>query len=324
MVSAKTRRRLWILLAVLLTVGSIWWLAGAVSYQEALAAIGQAQAGPLLAAVALVLMVFLIKAERWRLLLAGEEKIDRLELLRALMAGFVTNSVAPLRAGEVARVLALAGRSKLSAHSVIASVVFEKWLDTLALLLMAGLAMAFGLSQQPATNNLPLLIALAVVLAGLGWWALRSRSSPNGGSVKSSSISATATGFVADLRGALVRQRQASTAGRDLIIIACTLSAFAIGLVANTLILAAYGLETASLWWLAGLLLVALYLGGVAPAPPARLGVYHAIAFATLTANGVAAGPALAIAISMHVITVVVPIVVGLVIMWLPRPERTA
>lgn len=323
--NTTAKHALWFGIAVALSIGSIWWLATAINYVEALAAVKQARVGPLLTAALLVMAVFMIRTERWRLLIADDDGPGRRELLRALMAGFVTNTIAPVRIGELTRILALTASSQRSApQSITASVIFEKWLDTIILLLIAGIAFVTGLTRAGFSGNLLILFAIAVVIGSLGIAVLRSWRPALPRLNGRLEFISPFVNFLSSTMGAFVRQRHASTPPRYLAIVGYTALAFAAGFAANVLVLSAYRIAPGSLLWLAGLLLLTLYIGGLAPGPPARLGVYHAIVFATLTSQQIAPAPALAIALSMHAITVLLPLVFGLGAMWLPLTTRSS
>ena len=148
--------------------------------------------------VVVALTSHLIRAWRWKLLIAslpsaaGEEPPEKVSLEAAfssVMIGYMINYVAS-RFGEVARAGNLAARERLSFSSVLGTVVAERLLDmaTLALALSSLFVFLAGqfdalhdLIIAPASTRLSQLswdvfagsAAAVLLLALLGWWIIR-------------------------------------------------------------------------------------------------------------------------------------------------------
>jgi glycosyltransferase 2 family protein len=89
-------------------------------------------------------LFYYLKAVRWRLLLKPLGDYDSVrDLLPPIMVGFAINNVAPLRLGELARVVVFARKHKVAMSTVLASLLVERILDALTIL---GL-LALGISQ---------------------------------------------------------------------------------------------------------------------------------------------------------------------------------
>ncbi|MGH7741734.1 MAG: lysylphosphatidylglycerol synthase transmembrane domain-containing protein, partial [Candidatus Eiseniibacteriota bacterium] len=95
-----------------------------------------------LAAMALTLIGFWLRAIRWRLLIGGTRRLSTGSLFSATMIGFMTNNVLPFRLGELVRPWVLARREHLSKTTLLATVVVERAVDMLTLLAILGVALA--------------------------------------------------------------------------------------------------------------------------------------------------------------------------------------
>ena len=83
----------------------------------------------------------IVRCQRWRLLLRPVGAIPLLPLVSATAIGFLCNMVLPLRVGEVVRPVLLARRTATPVSSILASVVLERLLDMLTILVFLGLVM---------------------------------------------------------------------------------------------------------------------------------------------------------------------------------------
>jgi len=76
-----------------------------------------------------------IRAIRWRWILKSRYNYPSYHLFPSLMIGFALNSLLPLRAGEFARPFVLSRREKIPYSTVFATVVVERIVDGLTLLI---------------------------------------------------------------------------------------------------------------------------------------------------------------------------------------------
>jgi len=79
-----------------------------------------------------------VRSQRWQLLLRPLGHVPLLPLFSATSIGFFCNMVLPLRIGEVVRPVLLARRSGLPTTSVLGSVLLERLLDMVTVLLLLG------------------------------------------------------------------------------------------------------------------------------------------------------------------------------------------
>lgn len=100
--------------------------------------------GPLVAAgIGCLFASYLLRAVRWQVMLSPLGHARLLPAFRATVIGFAASFVLPARAGEVIRPWLLARHEGLDAAAVFATIVLERMLDLVAVLLLLGLYLAF-------------------------------------------------------------------------------------------------------------------------------------------------------------------------------------
>lgn len=111
-----------------------------------------------------------IRCQRWRLLLRPVGDVPLLPLFSATAIGFFCNMILPLRVGEVVRPVLLARRTGTPVSSVFASVVLERLLDMLTILVFLGLTMTLvPVSDAIRRSGIAfLLLAIVAVTAIFG------------------------------------------------------------------------------------------------------------------------------------------------------------
>jgi uncharacterized protein (TIRG00374 family) len=105
------------------------------------AAFARVQYGYLVPIALISAYSIVVRCQRWRLLLRPVGDIPFLPLFSATSVGFLCNMVLPLRVGEVIRPVLLANRTSVPVSSVLASVLLERLLDMLTILVFLGLVM---------------------------------------------------------------------------------------------------------------------------------------------------------------------------------------
>ncbi len=139
---------------------------------EVWAALRQSNGLLFMAAAALTIVGFWIRALRWRSLLATPQPLGMPSLFGATMIGFMANNLLPFRLGEFVRAWALARRERMSKTTVFATVVVERVVDMLTLVAILGVSMlihpmtsgsrAEELTRAGATALIVTCIALTV------------------------------------------------------------------------------------------------------------------------------------------------------------------
>jgi uncharacterized protein (TIRG00374 family) len=162
--------RVWFGLAV--TVASLWWVFRDVPLSEVMRAIARAHWGVLLViSIPSYLLVQYLRALRWRYLTDPIRPFSTGSLFRAVSVGFMANNVFPLRMGEVVRAWYLARETGVSAAAVFGTVILERVIDTLMVVVLAmGVVMAGRAGNDGFLEATALLLLPIAVLpfAGLG------------------------------------------------------------------------------------------------------------------------------------------------------------
>ena len=90
----------------------------------------------MLAALAITGVTYIVRAERWQYLLGPLGPTRFSAVLRATVIGFAASAVLPARAGEVLRPYLLARREGLNATATFATIIVERVLDLVAVLVL--------------------------------------------------------------------------------------------------------------------------------------------------------------------------------------------
>lgn len=108
-----------------------------------------------------------IRAQRWRMLLRPMGSPPLPSLVSATNIGFMANMVLPLRVGEVIRPLFLSRREKTPLGGVLATIVLERVLDLMCVVLMFGVAAWIGISGEVQAWGLWILLLAIVIALGI-------------------------------------------------------------------------------------------------------------------------------------------------------------
>jgi uncharacterized protein (TIRG00374 family) len=162
--------RVWFGVAV--TAASLWFVLRDVPFGEVAHAIAHARWGVLIAlSVPAYLLVQYLRALRWRHLTDPIRPLPTGPLFRAVSVGFMANNIFPLRMGEVVRAWYLARETGVSAAAVFGTVILERVIDTLMVVVLAtGVVMAGRAGNDGFLETYALLLLPIAVLpfAGLG------------------------------------------------------------------------------------------------------------------------------------------------------------
>jgi uncharacterized protein (TIRG00374 family) len=162
--------RVWFGLAV--TAVSLWYVMRGVPFEEVARAIAHARWGVLAAiSVPAYLLVQYLRALRWRYLTDPIRPLPTGPLFRAVSVGFMANNIFPLRMGEVVRAWYLARETGVSAAAVFGTVILERVIDTLMVVVLAlGVVVAGRAGNDGILETYAILLIPIAVLpfAALG------------------------------------------------------------------------------------------------------------------------------------------------------------
>jgi uncharacterized protein (TIRG00374 family) len=261
----------------------------------------------ILAAVATIVTF----AFRWRLLLSNTAQLSVNDTFSYITIGYLANIIFPLRLGELARAMLLGKRHGISASLVFGSVVLERTLDLLTVLILA-LGISFVMEIPP------IIRAGMMILAGTGFVVLGALLllSRSGNCILRwlAGLSALAPALVAQRIGMLVERFGEGLAalrhGRELgLVLGLSALAWVIAGAATASYIAAFHLHAP--WYAGFFVLTVTNLGSAIPSSPGFLGVYHYLAVLALSVWVPDRSEALAYAIGTHGISVLINILLG-------------
>lgn len=294
------------LFGISVTVLLLWWALKDVSIAEVWTHIREGNFALLLAAVTVGTSGYLIRAMRWKVLLAPVKPDTSLRSRFAgLSIGFMANNVLPARVGEVVRAYAFSRLEPVTASAAFGSLVVERLLDGVVLLLYLVLAIASpgfpggeALAQGWVVRGAVLLVAgiVAVVILMAAWprqlvrlveWA--------GGYLPERLAGPLVRGVETFLEAiAIIRDPKLLFLG-----FAWTLGFWAFHAISFWLGMMAFGIHTG---YVSAVFVTSVVAFGVAvPAAPGFIGTFHASAkFALSDVYGVAEPSSLAFAFGYH------------------------
>jgi glycosyltransferase 2 family protein len=259
----------------------------------------------LLPAGLLLVAAFALRAVRWRSLFTPDSRPPLGDVVRALYVGYLFNAVLPLRAGEVARVVALRRRGRASLAETTATIVVERLFDVLSLLLLLFVmlpwlpSLGFEAAATALAATLVGVLAVsiaAVVLYGERLAAAAIRLFARLPRLSEERLSGPAEHVLRGLAGLRTARMGLVAFGWT------TLSWLVVGL-GFWLLQLAFGIELSPL---AGLLVViAIGLAMILPNTPGALGVFEGATVLALAAYGVDESAALSYALVLHALSIV-------------------
>lgn len=311
--SPAPRRRapVWqILLGIAISAALLYFSLRGIQFGEVLRHVRTARLPPMILAVTLATLTFVLRIFRWQLLLRGDDgrPLPAGPLWHAIAMGFMANNVLPLRMGEVVRIVAAHRLTGTRFTAVLASIAVERLFDaiTVVSLLAVGLFTATlpqsGLSAKMANivtyGGLAalaglLLAALVVLFPLAAERAVRTL-------VPAHALATRIVGLIEGVRqGLSVLGSPVRVAGAVL----WSLAMWGISALAFHVMFAAFGIAVD---FPGALLMQGLIMFGIAlPSTPGYVGAFEAPIIIVLGLYGVDPNLAAAYALTYHVTTFV-------------------
>ncbi len=301
-----------VLLGALISVVFLALVISRVDLPAVGAALGHANPALMAAALGVLVVDLLLRAFRWRVLLAA--LVPSPPSLRGAAAyltiGFMANAVLPARLGDVARAY-LAGAAFGTARlATLGTVLIERVSDGLMMVLLAALSSVLVVSGVAAELRDLQVAAILLVIAGfvgLGVLLVALRSGPLA-RTRPGMLAAALVGRLGTGAAALRTPRGAAT------VVGATAAAALSATVIWALVLAAVGLTLSPQQVL--LVCSGTALSLAIPAAPSSLGTFEYVGVLILTSFGATAEVALAAIVLFRLSTTIPMALVGLVVMW--------
>src|SRR5688572_23678101 len=131
-------------LILLLTFGLLWFFFRNADMPRVWAEVRHARAPLLLGAVLITGVTYVLRALRWQYLLAPIGHTRFSNAFRATVIGFAATFLLPARAGEVIRPYLLARREGLPGTAAFATIILERLLDLVTVLLLFAFFVFLG------------------------------------------------------------------------------------------------------------------------------------------------------------------------------------
>ncbi len=284
---------------------------------ELLAALGQVNYLWLVPATLALAAAVVTKGFRWQWLFLPEHRLPYWPLVSSLLVGYMASNVLPARPGEVVRLILVSGEFPVSPARVLSTIVIERLLDVLSLLILLGLtlpflpvelpvwmqgsAQALGIGSVLAAAAMILLSRSRVQVVALLRRLLRPVRFLDRPAVYST-VDHVLAGFGA-LRG-----------GRGVALVAISLVSWLASLAMSWMVAQAFHMDVP--FTALSFTLVVTTLGQLLPSTPGYVGVFHALAVLALTPFGVPKDLALSYALVLHGATYVLLTLWGAMALW--------
>jgi uncharacterized protein (TIRG00374 family) len=253
------------------------------------ASLGAANVGALMLAVAVMATVYLIQADRWRVI-AVAPGVPLVRFAEWVVSAVAVNNVLPGRAGDILRSEWLARGGGKPRTSAVSSVVVDRGFDLVTLVAMLGLTYPF-VPHPRWLNDFWIVggslgVVVSIVFIAAAVYARGSGASAAARGVRAR-LADVAHGAGSVLRGRLVLRIAARSA------LAWTAWAFSAWLVASSLGIALTPLEVL-------FVTAVLNLGVAIPSSPGFIGTYQWLGVSALGNLGVGHADAFAFSVLMH------------------------
>jgi uncharacterized protein (TIRG00374 family) len=117
-----------------------------ISFAQLWSALSHANPWPIVMAIALSVVSYFLRAERWAVLIKPVQPIKAAQLFWVLVIGFFANNILPLRMGELVRAHVCGKKFQISRTASLGTILLERLCDTLSFLttfLVASLFVPF-------------------------------------------------------------------------------------------------------------------------------------------------------------------------------------
>lgn len=315
----QLKKSLKLVVGLLISAVFMYFAFEKVNFSEMMQAFKKANYWYLIPSVAVMFVSYWLRAFRWRYLLAPVRKVPNQHLFSALLIGYMANSFLPAHLGEFIRAYLIGKREDIPSSCVFASIVIERIIDVMSLILVMGLTIIVFPFPDWVRRSGFIFLAVVVVLFALLVVMKKYRH-------KSMSFLSIFTRFLPQrLRERVENAFHSLLDGIEplkkknhyLKVFLLTALIWACYVASFYVVFFAFGfIDTYSLNWLAALvLLVMTTIGILVPSSPGYVGVYHFLCQLGLGLFSVPESESLSYAFVMHGINFFPIIIVGLILL---------
>jgi len=144
----RSRSRWYLLFSILISVIFLYFAIRGVSWNEFIKQLLNCRVEYLIPAIAITLVNYLVRSQRWGILVQRNQRVSASTLFWACGVGYLGNNFLPFRSGEVIRSIALGQNTGISKVYVFATAVTERVIDAIFLILL-GLLLIPTIRKAP-------------------------------------------------------------------------------------------------------------------------------------------------------------------------------
>jgi uncharacterized protein (TIRG00374 family) len=308
-------------IAIALAAIMLWLAVRGVAWRDIVADVRRATPKPLLFALGVLSVSYLVRGLRWAILLRAASAISTAVVIWATMIGYLANNFLPARVGEPIRSVVISRHSAISVSAALGTALTERIIDAAVLAVVGITSLVFvpGLPSWVRTGAWTM--AAAALLALLGVLAAPRFADELTGAVHRLPLrphwSTRLADWLKQFLGGLQALRDVARAVRFL-----ALTAVVWCLDATAARLAAHAVNLKLDFAEALVLLSALGLSTAAPSTPGYVGIYQFVSVSVLAAFGVARSEALVFIVAFQAVVYAVITVGGLAGLWRLRHRK--
>ncbi len=305
---------------------SAWFGAARIDFDQLGVVLTQVHYQYLILGVVLLLLSLFSRAQRWRILLQPVAPgLHYWPVYVAMNVGYMINNILPLRMGEILRAYYLGKSENLSKSSALATIVVERLIDAMAILILLCVTLFFFPFPEWIRNGLIyvgggvllLLAFLIALLVNTGWTLkLVSKLLKPFPRKLSEGILQVIESFSGGLEILRSSHHYLTILGHTLFLeITYILSVF-LTLLAFDLVSPQYAAIYSNPLLTSAVLLVIITIGIGLPSAPGAVGTFHGIVAFGVSLFGVNAETALGVAIVLHLANYIPLTLLGLICFW--------
>ena len=114
----------------------------------------------IISSILLLIIIIFLRSLRWKLLFTKQLKIN--DLYQSQLIGYMGNNIFPLRLGELLKALFLEKKSKISKYEIIGTVVLERVLDLVGLIILFLVLVNFSIVELVPSNSIKVIYFLLI------------------------------------------------------------------------------------------------------------------------------------------------------------------
>jgi uncharacterized protein (TIRG00374 family) len=156
-----------ILIGVAVSVACLFFVLRQVNFAELVDTLGRTNLLLVFGIVLSLIPAMWLKAHRWRMFFPDQVAARRAGLVPALYIGYMVNTVAPLRMGEVVRAYLVGHQDRLGVSTSLATIVVEKLFDVGSLIVIF-VVLALVTTLPDWANAAAITSGLALVVGTIG------------------------------------------------------------------------------------------------------------------------------------------------------------